>query len=87
MRKTKKEVSAKQEAIRNRKRENYQETLKYCPSISYDGSFSHSCPSLRAIYPWEYSGPQGIRSNEQLSGKELDTNLKIPRRNYYSAID
>ena len=87
MRKSKKEVSAKQEAIRNRKRENYQETLKYCPSISYDGSFSHSCPSLRAIYPWEYSGPQGIRSNEQLSGKELDTNLKIPRRNYYSAID
>ena len=63
------------------------ELIEECPSIRFNQTFSQTCPSLKAINPSQYSGPQGIRSNEQLSGRKLDTNLQIPRVTYYSSKD
>ena len=48
--------------------------------------FQKACPSLREIInPEKYSGPQGIRANDQLSSKEVDSSLRIPRKKYYTS--
>ena len=48
--------------------------------------FREACPRLKNILnPEKYSGPQGIRANDQLSSKEVDSSLRISREKYYTS--
>ena len=48
--------------------------------------FRKACPRLKNILnPEKYSGPQGIRANDQLSSKEVDSSLRISREKYYTS--
>ena len=44
-----------------------------------------ACPSLKAICPDRYSGPQGIRAKDQLSSNEIDSSLRVSRKKYYTS--
>ena len=54
-------------------------------SVSYRWRVTDACPSLKRIYPEKYSGPQGIRANDQLSSNAVNSSLRISRTKYYTS--